>query len=61
MSTAVRVELKDAQNRVVYNWMIRPDATTIAPHDSIDFNSAKLDVPLNSKNMVLSFSGETAN
>ncbi|GAA0305198.1 zinc-ribbon domain-containing protein [Sphingomonas oligophenolica] len=56
----IRVELKDAQNRVVYGWMIRPDATTLAPHGSVEFNSAKLDVPLSSKNLVLSFSGEAA-
>jgi len=55
----IRVELKDAQNRVVYGWTIRPEATSLAPHDHVDFNSAKLDVPVNSRNLVLSFSGDS--
>ena len=55
----IRVELKDAQSRVVYGWTIRLEVTTLAPHDSAEFNSAKLDVPVSSKNMVLSFSSET--
>jgi len=54
----IRVELKDAQHRVVYGWIIRPEATTLAPHGSVEFNSAKLDVPVSSKNLVLSFAGE---
>ena len=57
----IRVELKDAQNRLVYSWTIRPEATSLPPHGSIEFNSAKLDVPVNSKQLVLSFSGEAAN
>jgi predicted Zn finger-like uncharacterized protein len=54
----IRVELKDAQSRVVYGWTIRPEVTSLAPRGSVEFNSAKLDVPVNSKNMVLSFSNE---
>ena len=54
----IRVELKDAQSRVVYGWTIRPEATSLAPRGSVEVNSAKLDVPVNSKNMVLSFSNE---
>jgi hypothetical protein len=57
----IRVELKDAQNRLVYGWTIRPEATSLAPHDHLEFNSAKLDVPVNSKNLVLSFSGDSGN
>jgi len=55
----IRVELKDAQNRVVYGWTIRPEATTLAPRGHVDFNSAKLDVPVNSRNLVLSFSSDS--
>ena len=53
----IRVELKDAQNRVVYNWTVRPEAMSLGPHGSVDFNSAKLDVPVNSRQLALSFSG----
>ena len=56
----IRVELKDAQSRVVYGWTIRPEVMTLAPHASVEFNSAKLDVPVNSKSLVLSFSSEAA-
>ena len=57
----IRVELKDAQNRLVYSWTIRPEKMSLAPHGTVEFNSAKLDVPVNSKQLVLSFSGESAN
>jgi len=57
----IRVELKDAQNRLVYGWTIRPEATTLAPQGHLEFNSAKLDVPVNSKRMLLSFSGDSEN
>jgi predicted Zn finger-like uncharacterized protein len=55
----IRVELKDAQSRVVYGWTIRPEVMTLGPRASVEFNSAKLDVPVSSKNLVLSFSSET--
>jgi hypothetical protein len=53
----IRVELKDAQNRVVYGWTVRPEAMSLGPHGSVDFNSAKLDVPVNSRQLALSFAG----
>ena len=55
----IRAELKDAQDRIVYSWTIRPEATTLAPRSSVEFNSAKLDVPPNSKNLVLSFAADS--
>jgi predicted Zn finger-like uncharacterized protein len=57
----IRVELKDAQNRLVYSWTIRPETVSLPPRGAVEFNSAKLDVPVNSKQLVLSFSGESAN
>lgn len=57
----IRVELKDAQHRLVYSWTVRPEALSLPPRGAIEFNSAKLDVPVNSKELVLSFSGESAN
>ncbi len=54
----IRAELRDEQGRLVYSWTIRPDAMMLAPHGQVGFNSAKLDVPVNAKKLVLSFSGD---
>jgi predicted Zn finger-like uncharacterized protein len=56
----IRAELRDAQGRLVYGWTITPERRTLAPGGTIDFNSAKLDVPSSSKRLELSFAGETA-
>lgn len=56
----IRAELRDAQGRLVYSWTITPQQRTLAPGGAVDFNSAKLDVPANSKRLELSFAGETA-
>ncbi|HJO67738.1 MJ0042-type zinc finger domain-containing protein [Sphingomonas sanguinis] len=56
----LRAELKDAQGRVVFSWAIAPQQRTLGPGASIDFNSAKLDVPPSSKRLDLSFAGEGA-
>jgi len=53
----VRADLRDAQGRLVYSWTIRPEKMTLPPHGSVDFNSAKINVPVNSKTLWLSFSG----
>ncbi|CAN5599800.1 zinc-ribbon domain-containing protein [soil metagenome] len=57
----IRAELHDAQGRLVYSWTIRPEATELPPKGSVAFNSAKLDVPVNSKQLVLSFAADSAN
>ncbi|MDO7841388.1 MJ0042-type zinc finger domain-containing protein [Sphingomonas immobilis] len=57
----IRAELRDEQGRLVYSWMIRPDAMVLPPRGQVAFNSAKLDVPVNAKRLVLSFSGEAKN
>jgi len=56
----IRAELRDAQGRIVYSWTITPQQRTLNPGAAIDFNSAKLDVPSNSKRLELSFAGENA-
>jgi predicted Zn finger-like uncharacterized protein len=56
----IRADLRDAQKRIVFSWMIRPETTTLAPKAQIQFNSAKIDVPVNAQELVLSFSGEVA-
>jgi len=54
----IRAELHDAQGRTVYSWTITPERRTLAPGEAVDFNSAKLDVPRNSRRLELSFAGE---
>ncbi|MBB4619394.1 zinc-ribbon domain-containing protein [Sphingomonas abaci] len=57
----ILVELKDApgtKGRTVYSWTITPQRRMLAPGASLDFNSAKLDVPANSRQLDLSFVGE---
>ncbi len=54
----IRAELRDAQGRLVFSWTITPQQRSLAPGAAIDFNSAKLDVPSNSKRLELSFAGE---
>lgn len=54
----IRAGLRDAQGRLVYGWTITPQQRTLPPGGTIDFNSAKLDVPANSKRLELSFAGE---
>ena len=57
----ILVELKDAaggNGRTVYSWTITPERRTLPPGGSLDFNSAKLDVPANSKQLELSFVGD---
>ena len=56
----IRAELRDAQCRLVYSWTITPNQRTLAPGGSVDFNSAKLDVPANSKRLELSFADDGA-
>jgi predicted Zn finger-like uncharacterized protein len=56
----IRAELRDAQGRMVYSWTITPQQRTLPPGGAIDFNSAKLDVPANSKRLELSFAGDAA-
>lgn len=51
----IRAELRDAQGRFVIDWIIKPDQRTIAPGGTLDFNSARLDVPARSKTVKISF------
>ncbi|MCW6531463.1 MULTISPECIES: MJ0042-type zinc finger domain-containing protein [Sphingomonas] len=56
----IRADLRDAKGRIVFSWTITPQQRSLGPKGSIDFNSAKLDVPANSKRLELSFVGENA-
>lgn len=50
-------ELRDAQGRLVYSWTIAPQRRTLGPRAELEFNTAKLDVPSNARELNLSFSG----
>lgn len=55
----IRVELRDAQGsrgRLVYSWTITPQQRVLPPRGSVEFNSAQLDVPKNSKQLDFTFS-----
>ena len=57
----IMVALKDARGdrgRTVFSWTITPQQRTLAPGATVEFNSAKLDVPPNSKWLEFSFVGE---
>ena len=51
----IRAELRDAQGRRVYDWTIEPPSRVIAPGGSVEFNSARLDIPPNSNMLELTF------
>jgi predicted Zn finger-like uncharacterized protein len=51
----IRVELRDAQGRLVYNWMITPEQRSLGPSGTLAFNSGRVDVPASSRILVLSF------
>ena len=57
----IRADLRDSAGRLVYSWVISPERRTLGPAGTMDFNSAKLDVPANSKVLELSFSGDPEN
>lgn len=57
----LRVDLldrADERGRSVYSWTITPQARTLPPHATMEFNSSKLDVPPNARQLRLSFAGE---
>ncbi len=57
----LRVDLldrADGRGRSVYSWTITPQARTLSAHASMDFNSSKLDVPANARQLRLSFAGD---
>lgn len=57
----IQAELRDVQGRMVFSWTITPPTRTLGPSAAVEFNSAKLDVPANSKVLELSFAGASAN
>lgn len=56
----IRADLRDAQGKIVFSWTITPQQRSLNPNGAIDFNSAQVDVPASSKQLDLSFVGETS-
>jgi predicted Zn finger-like uncharacterized protein len=57
----ILAELRDLQDRVVYGWTITPPKRTLGPGESIEFDSAEVNVPNNARKISLSFSGAKPN
>ncbi|WP_448659335.1 MJ0042-type zinc finger domain-containing protein [Sphingomonas sp. CJ99] len=53
----IRVDLRDAQDRLVYSWTVAPPQRSIEPNGEVRFNTVKLNLPSNGKRVELSFSG----
>lgn len=54
----IRADLRDAQQRIVFSWVIRPDSLVLPPKGQVQFDSARVDVPVNARVLQLSFAGE---
>ena len=50
-------QLRDSQDRVVYEWEISPPVPELAPNQSVTFNSAEVDVPLSARRFNVRFAG----
>ncbi len=54
----IRLELKDAQGKLLDGWRVTPEVRTLDGKASIDFNSAKLNVPADARIVEFSFANE---
>lgn len=54
----IRVELRDASDRLVYSWRITPENRELGPKAALGFTGAKVDLPPNAKVVELSFASE---
>lgn len=54
----IRVELRDATDRLVYSWRITPENRELAPKSALGFIGGKVDLPPNAKVVELSFASE---
>jgi hypothetical protein len=54
----IQIQLRDDAGNMVHGWRITPEARSIGPKASIDFNSANLNVPANVRVVQFSFANE---
>jgi predicted Zn finger-like uncharacterized protein len=51
----VVVELRDAQDRLVFSWTTKADKTSLKPGEEASINESRLDIPKNAANLSLAF------
>lgn len=51
----VLVELRDRQNRVVFQWTTKADKAELKPGQEASINESRLDIPKNAENLSLAF------
>ncbi|MFN3943574.1 MAG: MJ0042-type zinc finger domain-containing protein [Allosphingosinicella sp.] len=49
----IRIELRDAQGRIIYEWSISAPVSELVPGQIVTFNSAEVDVPRGARRMHL--------
>jgi hypothetical protein len=49
----IRIELRDAQGRIIYDWSISAPVSELVPGQIVTFNSAEVDVPRGARRMIL--------
>ncbi len=54
----IRVELSNPQGVVIYFWTITPSKRTLGPRESLNFDSAQIDVPKGAQDINFLFPGE---
>jgi predicted Zn finger-like uncharacterized protein len=54
----IRIELRDAQGVLLDGWRVTPEVRSLDANASVDFNSAKLNVPANARIVEFSFASE---
>jgi predicted Zn finger-like uncharacterized protein len=57
----IRLELKDAQGKLLDGWRVTPEVRTLDGKASIEFNSAKLNAPADARLVEFSFATEIGN
>ena len=51
----IRAELRNAQGAVVYDWTIQAPQRTLPPRETVEFNSAEIDIPRAAEELNLQF------
>ena len=53
----IHAELRDSQDRIVYEWEISPPVPELAPKQTVTFNSAEVDFPASARALKVHFVG----
>ena len=53
----IHAELRDSQDRIVYEWEISPPVPELAPKQTVTFNSAEVDFPASARALKVHFAG----